>query len=155
MKIAKCAVVVVALLVVGRAPVAHADSFSVTFECLGCGVALTPTAPDVMFPSPTLNISWQGFDFTIVFPSAWQPGDQYSWGSSHTLGMGNISVANLTLGGSVDSNAVVVPNTFGLNSGLVTFTPVGAPEPSSLALLPLGLGALLLMRKRRSRPLAV
>jgi hypothetical protein len=34
---------------------------------------------------------------------------------------------------------------------------VGAPEPSSLALIPLGLGALLLMRKRmgHDRPSAV
>jgi hypothetical protein len=37
----------------------------------------------------------------------------------------------------------------------ITDVPSAAPEPSSLALIPFGLGALMLMRKRMIRPLAV
>jgi len=42
----------------------------------------------------------------------------------------------------------------GITTVTITDVPSGAPEPSSLALLPIGIGALLLTRKR-IRPLAV
>jgi hypothetical protein len=61
--------------------------------------------------------------------------------------------------GFMYGNTTTVGNDFthdGLGSETYgTPRPVTAVEPSSLALIPLGLGALLLMRKRMIRPLAV
>jgi hypothetical protein len=63
-----------------------------------------------------------------------------------------------TIIGWPDAQTVILDNSntplFYILGGSIT--PVlTSPEPGSLALLPLGLGALLLMRKRMIRPLAV
>jgi len=61
--------------------------------------------------------------------------------------------------GFIYGSTTIVGNDFTQDGfGSVTYGtpgPVTAVEPSSLALIPLGLGALLLMRKRMIRPLAV
>jgi len=137
--------IVLALLVVSGAPVAHADSFSVTFTS---DVAL-PTAMDVTFPSPTLDITWQGTAFTIAFPSSFLPGDRYGWGSAEDMSAFRMLITDFTLIQSVSSNNVPLPAGFVLGAGNLTFTPTAAaPEPSSVALMLLGVGFLFLMRKR-------
>jgi hypothetical protein len=140
--------IVLALLVAG-APVAHADSFAATFTG-------GPTAPDVTFPSPTLTISFDGSTFSITLPSADLPTDQYTWskapsvcGVCGTAFVITDQTTNMATsgGGSISTEGA---------SGDLTFTPLTAPapEPSSLALIPVGLGALLVMRRRmgHSRP---
>lgn len=67
----------------------------------------------------------------------------------------------ISQGGYLYGSTTIVGTDFTMNQfGSVTYGtpgPVTAPEPSSLALIPLGLGALLVMRKRmgRSRPSVV
>jgi len=143
--------IVLALLVASSAPVAHADSFSVAFTCTGCTGA-APTAGDVTFPSPTLDIMFEGADFSITLPSNFAPGDSYSWFSKGFVGDG-FSITDGTLGVPVGVIVPFPPSATG-GAGTVTFSSVSAPEPSSLALLPLGFGALLAMRKRPNHKVA-
>jgi hypothetical protein len=159
--------IVLALLIVASAPVAHADTFAPTFTCTPCVNPTTaPTAPDVTFPSPTmLDIDLDGLLFAITLPSGSLPGDKYNWSASTTCSLITFlcnvgffivdQTQNTQPGDTVDNLPF---STFVLASGELTFTSVAAaPEPSSLALIPLGLGALLVMRKRlgHSRPSAV
>ena len=138
--------IMLAVMVVAvGAPNAHADSFSVTFT----GTP-TPTASDVTFPSPTLDIMWQGFTFLLTLPSSSLPTDSYSWGSCRSCGptggaVINIFDANTNI--NTFSTEAAVPTTFLLDAGPLTFTPVAAPEPSSVALMLLGVGLVFVMRK--------
>jgi PEP-CTERM motif len=130
-------------------PNAHADSYSATFTG-------GPTALDVTFPSPTLDITWQGFAFSITLPSSSLFTDLYSWGSSRACANG-ICVARMDIFDSTHpsdtfSNSVSVPTSFSTSAGFLTFTPVATatPEPSSVALLLSGVGLVFAMRKRSS-----
>ena len=148
-------IILVVLVVAVGAPIAHADSFSVTFTNTLTTVA-APTASDVTFPSPTLDIMWQGLAFALTLPSSSLPTDTYSWllpGFScsippNTVCVAEIGIVDSTTGVSTDSNQVVVPATFGLGGGPLTFASVAAPEPSSVALMLLGVGLVIAMRKR-------
>ena len=67
------------------APCARADS--VTFTCVAtayvsCPVA-APTAPNVTFPSPTLDITWDSQTVDITLLSGWLDTDSYSWFESN------------------------------------------------------------------------
>jgi hypothetical protein len=137
------------LLVAVGAPNAHADSFSVTFTSFGP----PPTAMDVTFPSPTLDITWQGTAFTFAFPSSFLPGDQYFWTSTAAFTGAGITVFmtidDNTQSAEINSNIVLVPPGFAIDAGSLTFTPTtAAPEPSSVGLMLLGLGLVFVMRKR-------
>jgi len=81
------------------------------------------------------------FLFDLIFTPAPTPG----------------SLVGFTGGTNVGSHVILSRTTADVYRGSSgSITPVtAAPEPSSLALLPLGLGALLLLRKRMIRPLAV
>ena len=165
MKIARYALAVLGL--VASAPVAHADTFAPTFTCTACFNPTTaPTAPDVTFPSPTmLDIDLDGLLFAITLPSGSLPGDKYIWSASTTcslitflcsVGFFIVDLTQNTQPGDTVDNLPF--STLVIAGGDLTFTSVAAaPEPSSLALIPLGLGALLVMRKRmgHNRPSAV
>ena len=146
--------IVLALLVVCSAPVAHADTFTPTFTCTS-GCTTPPTAPDVTFPSPALTITFQGLTFDFDFlPSSNLPGDDYTWAATLDCGkiicLASISTTDVSAATTVQSIPPVfvhMPD-FNVGSGDLTFTSVTAPEPSSLLLAFPGLGALLLMRKR-------
>ncbi len=145
--------IMLALLVVIGAPAAHADSFAVTFTGT-VGVAPAPTALDVTFPSPTLDITWQGVAFALTLPSSSLSTDSYIWNSSVfcpipitcTAQIGIIDQTNF----SFTSSSSPVPSfSFPIGAGNLTFTPVTtAPEPSSVALMLLGVGLVFVMRKR-------
>jgi hypothetical protein len=147
---------VLAVLVVIGAPVAKADSFVYN-------VTSTVGALDVTFELPT----FQEFVTTTTFTHNSSAGGPLT---SFTLS-GNTTVcsdgfvtftgpcfqgmrADGSGFGTPLSPGFTGPGTFtsssAINTTTVTITdvPSGVPEPSSLALVPLGLVALLLMRKR-------
>ena len=155
--------IVLALLVVGGAPIAHADSYAATFTCTsGCNTP--PTAPDVTFPSPILTVTFKGLTFDFpARPSGELPGDDYGWsqgisscGVVGPLICAELDITDFSRDETLPSFVHNPPLNFGTAAGDLTFSKVSAPEPSSLALIPLGLGALLVMRKRmgHSRPSA-
>jgi hypothetical protein len=74
------AVLCLAFALCFAAPNAHADSYSATFT-VTVGLAPLPTALDVTFPSPTLDITWQGAAFAITLPSSSLSTDSYIWGN--------------------------------------------------------------------------
>ena len=142
--------IMLAVLVVAVAPVAHADSFSVTFTSFGLNPVPPPTAMDVTFPSPTLDITWQGSAFTFTFPANFLPGDQYGW-SSTQMGFFTafMTIDDSTQSQKINSNSVFMLPGFVFDDGSLTFTPTtAAPEPSSIALMLLGVGLVFGMRKR-------
>ena len=148
--------IVAAVLVVGGAPVAQADSFAVIFTCTS-GCTTPPTAPDVTFPSPILTVTFKGLTFDFpARPSGELPGDSYAWSqvisSCGVPGSGlicaEIDITDLTQDATLGSFVQNPPPNFGSAAGDLTFSKVSAPEPSSLALISLGLGAILMLRKR-------
>jgi len=141
-------IILAVLLVTIAAPNAHADSFSVTFTSQFGHPP--PTAMDVTFPSPTLDITWQGIAFTVAFPSSFLPGDSYGWGTQASGTNVTMFIEDFTVGlPFIFSDIVSVPAGFVHDAGNLTFTPtVAAPEPSSIALMLLGIGLVLVMRTR-------
>ena len=160
------AVLCLAFALCFAAPNAHADSYTATFTCTGTCVA-TPTAPTVLFPAPTLVITWNGLSaFVLGFPPEFSPGDHYTW-SVYVLQTPNpefplhvtfdicdVAVVNGCGGAFIDS--VTCPgctvSAIGVGAlngeGELSFAPTAAPEPSSLALMLSGVGLLFGMRKR-------
>lgn len=156
-------IVLILLLVVVAAPCVRADS--VTFTCTGdngfggvCQEA-APTAPDVTFPGPTLEISWytaaNPSPFAVTLPSAWLDTQSYTWFASNDF----FFITNLSLQQTLTTaiTSTYLPGDVGLSEfGTLTFTPgtVAAPEPSTSAMLLLGvLGLVLVMGKRIARGL--
>jgi hypothetical protein len=140
------------------APNAKADS--ITFF----GGFTTPTDPSISI-SGTDAISLgsvSDIGFTFVFSSTLQASatpysDTYSW-SLVDIGIGSFesfTVTDVTTGSSVTSYLGDFAYEFGFDGGnaSVSGASVAAPEPGTLALLPLGLVALFLMRKRIARGL--
>lgn len=97
------------------------------------------------------------FSGTFSSPSTWTfntASSSYTFNGDVTGSGGTATINELTLSGTLNPGG-----TISVGSGDITLvtTPVTASEPSSLALIPLGLVALLLMRKRMGhvRPSAV
>ena len=141
-----------ALLVVSGAPVVYADSFTPTFTCtINC--TTPPTALDVTFPSPTMIVGFGSLTYpSFSLDSSNLPGDQYQWTSiSVSLPLfefANIfSVKDVTRNTSSVVEEIAPSFVIGAN-GSLTFTPVTAPEPSSVTLMLAGVGLVLVMRKR-------
>jgi PEP-CTERM motif-containing protein len=145
------------------APNAYSDSETPTFTCAGTCVS-TPTAPAVTFPSPTLDITWNGFAPVLIgFPSEFSPTDRYTWSvfviqpngpmfPFHvTIDICDLAVVNGCGGNFIDSFTCpgCTLSGSGLNGeGELSFAPTAAPEPSSLALMLAGVGLVFAMRKR-------
>ena len=172
---------VLPLLVVGSAPVARADSFTVSGTAknvsggsLGscasgaiCAFSGTLTidvtsgsltAMDITFPGFTSFTSPQfaePINTSDFFIGALNSSGDAALTLDFTTTMTPGSLVGFTGGSifglSVLNNTTAAPEYSDLSGSIA---PAPAPEPSSLALIPLGLGALLIMRKR-IRPLAV
>ena len=157
--------IVPALLVFATvvAPCARADT--VTFTCPGdpanpapgnpCFVA-APTAPDVSFPGPTLVITWNSQTFDLTLPSDWSDTDaNVVWGASNGLFIA-YDPEHLFEQEPFTFISTSLPSGEGISEGgPLTFTPgtVPAPEPGTSVLMLLGIGVLLVARKRIARGL--
>ena len=153
--------IVLALLVVGGAPVAHADTFvyQVTSTINNVDVVFDlPTFEEVATATTFTTNSSSGGPFTAFCVSGNTTACHVSQGgfSAFCSGLCFAGVGSnffLETGFST-SPAFTGPGTFTTifpaftTTVTITDVPSGVPEPSSLALIPLGLGALLLMRKR-------
>lgn len=146
-------------------PRAQADT--VTFTCTGDNnnlggacVEAAPTAPDVTFQGPTLEITWytagNPSPFDITLPTDWNDSDSFFWLASNDFFL--ISDSEHPFDpepfATINTN---LPGFGGLSeTGTLSFTPgsVPAPEPGTSALMLLGIGGLvLIMRKRITRSL--
>jgi PEP-CTERM motif-containing protein len=141
------------------APSARADTFNATFICIGACVS-TPTALDVTFPSPTtMTVTWDTFTFPINLLSGDAPFDSYIWSTSPTTVPGTSTLASFFFVEDTSTtlaNGVFLPNPNAqaiTDNGTLTFSAV--PEPSSLALMLLGLGVglVFVMGKRKGQGL--
>jgi len=144
------------------APCVRADTaYTATFACspvLPCEVP-APTAPDVTFQGPTLDIVWNSQSFDLSLPAAWLSSDSYSWLASN----GGFYIFDETQTGDPNVNAAVntdLPDgTGGPQTGALDFAavkPVATPEPGIRSLMLIGLvtiAMMMVMRKRIARGL--
>ena len=171
---------VLALLVAGSAPHAHADSFKVSGTALNisggtlgtcasgvsCSFSGTLTVDVTTGMVTALDIMFPGLSAFDVLTGSMGVGSTWEvFGSNSTPSEGleldfqtsktPASLVGFTGGSILGKNVFIIggQNPYGIQGGSIT----PAPEPSSLALIPIGLGALLLLRKRmgQSRPSAV
>jgi hypothetical protein len=133
------------------APNAYADSFTPIFTCTGtCVAQLLPTAPDVTFPF-TIAVTW---DSNLIFPLdlfsiSSNPNDGFLWEGDVKPGVLTFKITNQTSAAAI-SQSLSCPSctTTFTDMGVLTFSPVATPEPSSLALMLSGVGLVFAMRKR-------
>ena len=142
------------------APNAHGDSFTPIFTCTGTCLAPLPTAPDITFPASSITVTWDSNVFPLTwtpnfFPFLENPNNIFSWeGNVGDVFPGDIVFRindvsmNLTVARAVDCGSSCT-TTF-TDKGVLTFTPVATPEPSSVALMLAGVGLVFAMRKRSS-----
>jgi hypothetical protein len=129
------------LLAAIASPIAHADATpygTYTVECIG------PCASD-----PMVTVSPTAIDFTVFGNTVDFTG--LSWTAGHELGW-NIDNGSLSLTDVTSSSPIVAPVTLAFPSsneaGLFLPATVTAPEPSSVALMLLGVGLVFVLRKR-------
>ena len=132
------------------APSAQADSFTVDFTTTGCTApCLLPSAADVMFPSPTtMDVTFDGLMTAVTIPAGDAAEDLYSWSAFAFSSTLEFALVDVTKGAEsiLCSPAFSAPT---LSCGTLTFAPVATtPEPSSVALMLLGVVLLFVMRKR-------
>jgi hypothetical protein len=146
-------IILAAIVVTVAAPSAHADSFTATFTCtVGTCTTPLPVASDVTFPaSTTWTITFAGATFGLDVNAISSPSTAtYDWG---TGGINDSEVGLFIIlappGLGAATNSTPVSALFVLDEGgTVTFAAVTAPEPSSVALMLLGLGLVFGLRKR-------
>lgn len=155
-------IILVVLLTTLGASNAHADSFTVTFQCTGtCTAPALPVATNnpVSFPNPTIDVLWEGNVFSLTFNN---PGavasDTYIWDGfldDFQLIPGSPTFSVTLIFFIIDSNTgntardevntafegPIVPEVG--DTGTVVITP----EPGSLALMLAGIGLVFLIRK--------
>lgn len=160
-------IILILLLVATVAPCAQAGSVTVTFTCTGdntdgfpfgpCLVSPVPTAPDVTFQGPTLEITWytaaNPSPIAVTLPSTWLVTDSFSWFASNDF----FFIFDKSIPGSVfgvaDTN---LPDGAGLSEfGTLTFAPgtggtgpSATPEPGTLLLLGSGLMGIGFLRRK-------
>ena len=132
------------LLGVIVAPCARADT--VTFTCSAFCLAAVPTAPDVTFQSPTLVITFDSQTLDLTLPSEDLDTDTYTWFTSNNFFIISDIDQPFGLGASVPDNSEAVED----EGGTLVFTPatVATPEPGTVTLMLVGIGLVLVMRKR-------
>ena len=138
--------ILIVLLVAIGAPSARADSPSLNTATLRCSDACVTllAAPDVSFPSPAVQATLRGYDFSSPFASNWAPANQYVWEARMASYTSNgISYDS---GGSIPPIAVAA---FGQSDiaeckTKPVITPV--PEPTSGVLVLFGIAFMFMMR---------
>ena len=148
-------IMLAALLVAIAAPVSRADSFTDYTLSFTGGIPNPASGGTVKFDDTTdtyttFLVDWLGlsFDFSgstsanIPITGTWSgcafPGNTGPCGGT---------MANLLVGSALVVSSGI-PSGFAKTEGTYTLTPVGAPEPSSVALMLLGVGLVFVMRKR-------
>ncbi len=150
-------ILVTLLMVIVAAPNAYSDSTAPTFSC-NAPCTSVPTAPNVTFPSPTLDITWDtvNVDILLNFPDA--ASDTYTWSaqivhdSAGPSGGLEFTLLDVTTGNFFPGFPPIILGVSppdASDSGTLSFTSVAAaPEPSSVAFMLIGIGLLFVMRKR-------
>jgi PEP-CTERM motif-containing protein len=137
------------------APSVRADS--VTFTCTAhCPAAvLAPTALNVTFPSPALVISFDNQTLDLTLPSEDLDTDTYTWFTSNNLFIISDTNQAFDLGADVADDSggnnpgdAVVEDMYGNLSFNNTTPPVSTPEPGTVTLMLVGIGLVLVVRKR-------
>ncbi len=134
----------------------RADEYTATFACDGTCAYIPVVTGDVSFPTPTEIVVDAGATFTLELSAPEGPDDSYTWEEVDDSGLWDFAIGDTSGGVLILSEAKssgpggTPGEVFG--GGTLVFTPVAAPEPSSLALLlaSLGMFALMVMRKRTS-----
>jgi hypothetical protein len=177
MKKLLCVVPVLLLFAMIGAPNARADSYTPTFSCtpplssdFGCYfVSNGYTAPDVSFPSPTVQVTVSNEMYDVTLSTGDGPTDSYTYEFAEANGtapppfhntlFGGLSIDDLTTGTMNNATDflgydMVAPPLIG--EGTLTFSPVSAasPEPIPVILMLLGVGLIFLVRKRFIMPAA-
>jgi hypothetical protein len=155
-------IMLAALLVAVAAPSARADSFTATFSCSGTCVGGTPTAPDVSFPAPVIDVTWNDllFQFHLLYHAP-SPLDQFSWTGYNDYDEGRdtlfqyMEIHDRTTGVTWSSTgySTFANGKYSKDTGTLAFAAVATPEPSSYALMLLGVGLVFVMRKRTGQGL--
>jgi hypothetical protein len=142
------------LLVVIGAPAAHADGvFAITFSGAGAPTVVGSNLLDynstsMEFTTPTLTINFDGQTFSLVNQGFTDisPTDVFSWAG---VGGGGFGISPSGTKARIYSGSVPGDFTDVVQFGDVTFTAqTPVPEPSSVALMLLGVGLVFVMRKR-------
>jgi hypothetical protein len=147
---------------------AQADTSTPTFACTTC--SNIPTAPDVTFPSPSIQMSWDNITDFLTLASGDLPTDTYTWSNSLSISTQGpevadyfLSITDVTTGdfaAALGSIGIDDPFFSGFtDSGTLTFsTPGGGgggtnpvPEPGSIVLLLAGISTMLATRKFRTQ----
>jgi hypothetical protein len=134
-------------------PTAHADSITNgTFNFTVTSGSPPPTGSFVWDSTKStwnlFNIDWDGlvFNFAPLFPNLGALPTTGTW-----LGNANVTASENDFSiGQIDAinTTPLVPFALAEGTYSVTETVVGAPEPSSVALMLLGVGLVFVMRKR-------
>jgi hypothetical protein len=160
-------IILAPLFVVFGAPIASADAtYQATFTCYPEPCASVPTAPEVTFPSPTLDITLLGAFFSLSLNSSDLPDDNYVWNLQFkdSTGQGGPAIPEIAISDVTNATAGDVGQTSDLligsstnEEGCLAFTstcplptppPVSASEPGTANLMLAGIGLVLVMRKR-------
>ncbi len=166
---------IILLFAATGAPKARADSYAATFTCSAasvCNAQITPTAPDVTFPSPEINETWTDsetvFVSTLILSPLDSPTDAYSWINTTFPDPGSIAlldftmqITDLTTDTSEMMSGATIANPDDSGQGVsdfgnLTFThitptgksPATTPEPNSFFLMLTGIGLVFVMQKR-------
>jgi hypothetical protein len=160
-------IILAALFVAIGAPTASADAMhQATFTCYPEPCVSVPTAPDITFPSQTLDITLLGAFFSVTLNSSDLPDDNYVWNLQFKDSTGHggpaipeIAISDVTNGtaGDVGQTSDPLIGSSTNEEGCLTFTstcrlptppPVSTPEPGTPSLMLVGFGLVLVMRKR-------
>jgi len=155
------------LFVTTVAPAAFGETFyPATFTCYPEPCASVPIAPDVSFPSPTLDITLLGAFFSVTLNSSDLPGDAYVWNLQFKDSTGHggpaipeVAVSDVTNGTGGDFGQTGDPliGSSTNEEGCLTFTstcpspatppppPVCTPEPASINFMLTGVGLVVLL----------
>jgi hypothetical protein len=156
MRKASCWMILVALLTI-TAPTAFADSYSIVFSA---GLFGTPVDPSISVPaSGELDlgtVTYNGGTWAFPVPlstSAFPQNDAYIW---LVYPSGIFLINDSSTNNNVESiQSGGTPNPFfDSGSATVSFNSVATPEPSPVVLTLIGMGLLVVMRKRKALGLA-